>query len=74
MTVFDIDPTGQPSSQAAFLEKLCAAGSVVFESIHRRKDGSTFPVEVSIKYVQLDKSYLVTVARDIADRKKSQAA
>jgi len=74
MTVFDIDPNGQPPSQAAFLEKLCAAGSVVFESIHRRKDGSTFPVEVSIKYVQLDKSYLVTVARDIADRKKSEAA
>ena len=74
MTVFDIDPNGHRSPQTAFLEKERAEGCVVRESIHRRKDGSTFPVEVSIKYVQFDRSYLVTVARDITDRKRSDAA
>jgi two-component system, sensor histidine kinase and response regulator len=74
MTVFDIDPNGDASSQAAFLEKIRAEGSIVTESIHRRKDGTTFPVEVSIKYVQVDRDYLVRVARDITDRKKAEAA
>ena len=65
MTVFDIDP-GSPSSLAEF----SAEGSIVKEAIHRRKDGSTFPVEVSIRYVELNRSYFVAVARDITDRKK----
>jgi PAS domain S-box-containing protein len=51
-----------------------AESSIVSESIHRRKDGSTFPVEVSIKYVELDRSYLVVVARDITERKKAEDA
>jgi len=74
MTAYEIDSNGDPSYQAAFMEKLRAEGFIVTESLHRRKDGSVFPVEASVKHVQLDNSYLVTVARDITDRKKSEAA
>ena len=74
MTVFDIDPNRERSRQGEFLEKLRAEGYFVSESVHRRKDGSTFPVEVSIRYVQLNNGYLVAVARDITERKRSEEA
>lgn len=52
-----------------------ASGSIVRESVHKKKDGSTFPVEISMKFVQLEqRSYFVTVSRDITDRKRSEAA
>lgn len=47
---------------------------MIQEGIHRRKDGSTFPVEVSLRWVELDRSYAVTVARDITERKKADEA
>lgn len=54
--------------------KLRDQGSILVESIHGRKDGSTFPVELSIKYVELERGYLVTMARDITERKKAERA
>ena len=74
MSVLDIDPNIHAASHVAFMEKLRAEGSIISESIHRRKNGSTFPVEISIKYVELDKGYFVTVARDITDRKQAEEA
>jgi C4-dicarboxylate-specific signal transduction histidine kinase len=50
------------------------SGFMMLESLHRRKNGSTFPVEVSIKQVRLDKTYLVTVVRDITRRKRAEQA
>jgi PAS domain S-box-containing protein len=47
MTVFDVDPNGAAIWCPAGLEKLRASSSIVRESVHRRKDGSTFPVEIS---------------------------
>ena len=47
---------------------------MVFESVHRRKNGSTFPVEVTIKPVTIDRAYYVAVVRDITDRKRAQEA
>ncbi len=56
------------------MERLRRAGYVVKEAVHRRKDGTTFPVETSLKYVELDRSFVVAVSRDISDRKKAEAA
>jgi PAS domain S-box-containing protein/putative nucleotidyltransferase with HDIG domain len=48
-------------------------GHVVLESRHRRKDGSTFPVEVNISYISLGKKdYMVAVARDVTERKQAE--
>jgi PAS domain S-box-containing protein len=43
-------------------------GSRTIETRHRRKDGSTFPVEINTRYVQMDQDYLLAVVRDITDR------
>jgi PAS domain S-box-containing protein len=59
---------------AGINDALQDTGSVIFEARHRRKDGSTFPVEVSIKLVHLDRSYRISVARDITERKRAEMA
>jgi PAS domain S-box-containing protein len=42
-----------------------------FESTHRRKDGSTFPVEISANYIEVEgHSYLCGYARDITERRR----
>lgn len=48
---------------------------VIFETIHRRKDGSSFPVEVSsrIAFVS-DDLILLNIIRDITDRKLAESA
>ncbi|MDG3495841.1 PAS domain S-box protein [Pseudanabaena catenata USMAC16] len=46
-----------------------------FETLHRRKDGSIFPVEVSVRIMTWQgESIRVCISRDISDRKKSEQA
>jgi PAS domain S-box-containing protein len=73
MSVYDIDPNAE-SLRAKVTDELRSSGSAIFESVRRRKDGSTFPVEVSIKRVHLDRIYRVAVVRDIAARKRTEEA
>ncbi len=74
MTVFDINPKLDESVRARIQTKLRESGFVVQEVVHRRKNGSTFPVEISLKLVNLDRSYIITVSRDISDRKQAEDA
>ena len=69
MTVFDIDPSITPASVTQTVDDLRKSGSMALERLHRRKDGTTFPVEISLKHVVLDREYLVGVSRDITERK-----
>jgi PAS domain S-box-containing protein len=72
MIVYDIDPTLDQSVQKRVEQKLRKSGFVIMESLHQRKDGSTFPVEINIKFIQLDQGYLVAVVRDITERKLAE--
>jgi PAS domain S-box-containing protein len=55
--------------------KLLNNEKLTFETKHRRKDGSTIDVEVSIKKVKVgSKNLLVSVERDITERKKNEDA
>ena len=74
MTVFDINPKLTESSRIAWQTTLREAGFLVREATHQRKDGSTFPVEISLKRVELDRSYIVGVSRDISERKRAEEA
>ena len=46
--------------------------SAKFECSYQRKDGSTYPAEVHIRRVRLERSYNVVVIRDISERKRSE--
>jgi diguanylate cyclase (GGDEF)-like protein/PAS domain S-box-containing protein len=44
------------------------------ETIHRRKDGTSFPVEASTRRVDIDgKTFIQSIVRDISERKQAQA-
>lgn len=48
---------------------------MILEGTHKRKDNSTFPVEINITYIsQENRDYLVALARDITRRKKADLA
>jgi PAS domain S-box-containing protein len=48
--------------------------SVIFETRHRRKDGSTFPVEVSARRVTVDgEVYRQSIIRDITERREAES-
>src|SRR6266700_1585083 len=49
-------------------------GSQLIESQHRRKDGSLFPVEVSVTYIHLERDYMGAGVRDTTERKKAEEA
>ena len=72
MHVPDMDPGFE--SRDSIGEEIGRSGSALFEGLHRRKDGSTFPVEVSVKLVKLDKTYGLSIARDITERKQGENA
>jgi PAS domain S-box-containing protein len=47
------------------------ARGILFETIHQRKDGATFPVEVSSRGVTIGRTRtLISVVRDITERKR----
>ncbi|MGA9306515.1 MAG: PAS domain S-box protein, partial [Candidatus Sulfotelmatobacter sp.] len=74
LKVFDIDPAVTESSVEKIKQELRELGSFMMETVHRRKDGSTFPVEVSMRQVELDRDYVVTISRDITERKRAGEA
>ena len=54
-------------------QRLLWARVITFETTHRRKDGSIFPVEIAGNYVKFDQNeYCCTFVLDISDRKKGK--
>jgi PAS domain S-box-containing protein len=49
------------------------ANGALFETVHKRKDGSTFPVEVSSRGMAIESDrVLLSVIRDITERKRGE--
>ncbi len=77
LSVPDIDPLIPPSAFKRKIQECREApnGQVnAIETVHRRKDGSTFPVEVSPRIIQLDREYCLAIVRDITERKHAESA
>ncbi|MGB7548855.1 MAG: EAL domain-containing protein [Terracidiphilus sp.] len=72
MSIRDIDPTIDETVRARVDGELLKSGHAMFQGLQRRKDGSTFPVEVSLRYVRLDRNYIVCAVRDITERKQAE--
>ncbi|MGD1075853.1 MAG: CHASE domain-containing protein, partial [Thermodesulfovibrionales bacterium] len=73
-TVADVDSVMAPdaSSWKTHADEIKKKGHVVTESRSMRKDGTTYPIEISVKHISLEKrAYLVAVVRDITERKKA---
>lgn len=72
LSLIDIDPTLTEDKWRKLTEKIRLAGSLAWEGSHVRKDGSTFPVEFSAKWFRLERDYIVTVVRNISERKRTE--
>jgi PAS domain S-box-containing protein len=72
MTVFDIDRNIDESWRAWVRQRVLESGFAIMERVHRRKDGTTLPVEVNFRRVRLDREYGVAVSRDITARKRTE--
>ena len=71
MDILDIDSHFTEDNIRILKEQIIQFGGAQFETVHRRKDGTTFPVEVSVKLVELEKTYLVCIVSDITERKRA---
>ncbi len=61
------------TKMSAYLPTLLANQVAIAESLHRREDGSTFPVEVSARQIDYHgRNAFLTVVRDIAERKRAE--
>ncbi len=75
MTVFDIDPEFSRERWQENRKNIRASGSGTFETNHRRKDGTVFPVEVTINYLEYDgTSMSFSFVHDITERKQTDKA
>jgi PAS domain S-box-containing protein len=75
MNAFDFDPDHTPARREDLLRQLAAGKTAAFESRHRRKDGTVFPVEVRAReFREGDRRFLVSLARDITERKRAEEA
>ncbi|HUU83806.1 MAG TPA: PAS domain S-box protein [Phycisphaerae bacterium] len=56
-------------------EKLVPGRRITFEGLHRRKDGTTFPVEVNAVPLELEgQRVMLGLVRDISERKQAEDA
>jgi PAS domain S-box-containing protein len=61
------------SSWQKQIEELKLKADLVIQGRHRRKDGTTFFVETSLKLVsQKKKDFIIAIARDISERKQAE--
>ncbi|CAB1077008.1 hypothetical protein D1AOALGA4SA_4805 [Olavius algarvensis Delta 1 endosymbiont] len=76
MTVPDFDPEYSAEDyKDKYWRKVRQLGTINFESFHRRKDGSIYPVEISSSYVHFEgDGYSCTFFRDITERRRVQTA
>lgn len=71
--IWFFDPNFSAESWAARWEEKKKKLSRTFESCHRRKDGSIFPVEITTNYIIVDKKeYCFFYSHDISKRKSNE--
>ena len=68
-----INPAATPEVWKGVLEKLRSEGSYTSETVHRRKDGSEFPADITSMYFKFcGKEYNCGFAHDISEDKQAQ--
>lgn len=75
MTLADIVPGFELATRRSRWEQLEPAHPVIFTTTHRRKNGSSFPVEVRLVALSIDnKKMIMALASDITERQRIESA
>jgi len=72
MSIRDVEAMEDPETTQRKIQQLMSEGQLYFMTRHRRKDGSTFPLEVSSTYHDEDGGVIVAFLRDLSEREKAQ--
>ena len=71
----DFDPDVNAAQVQSLNERLNAGEIVTFESRHRRKDGTVFPIEFRARaFRQGGRRFSISLTRDITERKRAEHA
>jgi diguanylate cyclase (GGDEF)-like protein/PAS domain S-box-containing protein len=71
-TLFDLRPPEEAKKLEAKLKEAEYRG-ILYETIHQRKDGTTFPVEASLQGAKIGGTrILLAIMRDITERKRAE--
>src|SRR5208337_525742 len=75
MTPFDFDADVTIALIEGRIRKLFSGEMIAFESRHRRKDGTVFPVEIRGKaFWEGGRGFIVSLVRDMTERKRAEEA
>jgi len=70
-----LDPNFPMERWTQYWQELKEKGSLHFETLHTRKDGQTFPVEISANYFEFDgKGYNLSLVHDITESTRMHEA
>lgn len=69
MHIEDLEAIETPEETAVHFERIMSNGHDIFETLHRRKDGSVFPLEVSVTLIDSKGGRMVCFCRDLTARK-----
>ena len=73
MSILHFDAEHDAQAFEARFNEAANQDGAIFESTHKRKDGTLFPVEVAVTHVQLDDApYLFSTIRDISTRREAE--
>jgi PAS domain S-box-containing protein len=74
VTIKDIeDSIADDNAWQDLVEQLKIKGDIIIQGSHKRKNGTTFPVEMSLKLVSQAKTdYIIAITRDITERKQAE--
>jgi PAS domain S-box-containing protein len=70
LSVPDIEVHSSPETMGLALHALIPGRPIALEGLHRRKDGSTFPVE--IRLTRLGADLVLALARDLSERREGE--
>ena len=68
----DLDAVESPAQNMERIEQVQRQGSATFESVHRRADGSLWPVEVIASYSKLNGGLFFVFIKDLTERKRTE--
>ena len=74
MSVHDTEVNFRTGTLEQIWAQMQRGTPMTLEGVHRRKDGSEFPVEVRVGLIQGDNGPMIlALVRDITDRKRTEA-
>ncbi len=74
LSIGDLRAPEVRSTLAADLELAEAPEGAIYETVHCRKDGTPFPVEISVRRVEIEgERHVLSIIRDISERKRAEA-